>query len=79
MFYAADGVRISGFWGYCPRALLGSAPVTHWGNSFPRSPLPTLPPNPGYATVNFITVVLVVVGSGGEVVVVSLYHEGHKP
>ena len=37
----------------------GSAPGPRWETSVPRPPVPTLPPNPGYATVQDRTAVLV--------------------
>jgi len=43
---------ISGFCGALPPAPhWGSAPGHHWGTFIPSPPVPTLPPNPAYATV----------------------------
>jgi len=38
--------------GFAPRLPLGLYPWTRWGTSIPQAPVPTLPPNPGYATAN---------------------------
>jgi len=47
----ADYICISGFWGASPPNLhRGSAPGPRWVTSVPQTPVPTLPPNPGYAT-----------------------------
>ena len=46
----ADCICISGFWGLCPRLHWGSAPGPQWGLPSSRPPVPTLPPNPSYAT-----------------------------
>jgi len=41
---------ISGFWVFATHLHRGSAPGPCWGN-YPQTPVPTLPPNPGYPTV----------------------------
>ena len=38
------------FGGKAPMPHWGSAPGPCWGTSIPKSPVPTLPPNSGYAT-----------------------------
>ena len=43
----ADCICISSFWGLCPQAPTGLCP---WNPLYRRPPVPTLRPNPGYAT-----------------------------
>ena len=48
---AADCICISGFW-LRPQTPTGALPLDPAGGlPSPRPPVPTLPPNPGYATV----------------------------
>jgi len=50
---AADCICISGFWGLRPQTPTGALPLDPAGGlPSPRPPVPTLPPNPGYATAN---------------------------
>ena len=49
--FTADCICISGFWGLCPQTSTGALPLDPTGGLLSLKPsVPTLPPNPGYAT-----------------------------
>jgi len=46
----------------------GSAPGSHWGLPSLRPPVPTVPPNPGYATGTFLILILVLSNTSNVIV-----------
>jgi len=51
--FVSDRLCMKAYLAFGSSGCFAFAPEHHWRTAFPKNPVPTLPPNPGYATVNY--------------------------